>query len=125
MTAGSLIQSSLLARSINRNQFNKSLPLDSVQMKFFVREILDATARSRVASQGGSRRETGRNDLDAATGDPQSNLPIHAHDPTRLRHDMSGASGNIRPRRISRGRLAFIRRRKSDDTIPFAIRPTK
>jgi len=27
--------------------------------------------------------------------------------------------------RISRGRLAFIRRRKIDDTIPFAIRPTK
>src|SRR5205823_1530556 len=43
-------------------------------MKFFVREILEATPRSRVASQGGSRRETGRNDLDAATGDPQSNL---------------------------------------------------
>src|SRR5205807_6012674 len=39
-----------------------------------VREILDATPRSRVAGQGGSRRETGRNDLDAATGDPQSNL---------------------------------------------------
>src|SRR5205823_6990997 len=42
-TAGSLIQSSLLARSVNRDQFNKSLPLNSVQMKFFVREILDAT----------------------------------------------------------------------------------
>ena len=74
MTAGSLIQSSLLARSINRNQFNKSLPLDSVQMKFFVREILDATPRSRVAGQGGSRGETGRNDLDAPNGDTQSNL---------------------------------------------------
>src|SRR5436190_1468635 len=43
-------------------------------MKFFVCEILDATPRSRFAGQGGSRRETGRNDLDAATGDPQSNL---------------------------------------------------
>ena len=68
-SAGALIQSSLLARSINRDQFNKS-PLDSVQMKFFVREILDATPRSRVTSQGGSRRETGRNDLDAPNGDP-------------------------------------------------------
>src|SRR6266480_5086551 len=93
-------------------------------MKFFVREILDATPRSRVASQGGSRRETGRNDLDAATGDPQSNLRFTRTAPTRL-HDMSGASSNILPRRISHGRLAFIRRRQSDDTIPFAIRPTK
>jgi len=38
---------------------------------------------------------------------------------------MSGASANIRPRRISRGRLAFIRMRQRDDTIPFAIRPMK
>jgi len=80
-------------------------------MKFFVREILDATPRSRVSGQGGSRRETGRNDLDAATGDPQSNLRFTRTTPRDWRHDMSGASANIRPRRISRGRLAFIRRR--------------
>ena len=92
---GRFVDSIQLTRSINRNQFliNKSpsdqrppvslikqnpndgeSPLDSVQMKFFVREMLDATPRSRAASQGGSRRETGRNDLDAPNGDPPSNL---------------------------------------------------
>src|SRR5437879_3317613 len=62
-TAGSLIQSSLPARSMRA-------------MKFIVREIPDATPRSRVAGQGGIRRETGRNDLDAPNGDAQWNLRI-------------------------------------------------
>ena len=51
--------------------------------------------------------------------------PIHAHGPTQLRHDASGTSANIWPRRISRGCLAFNRQRRNDDTIPFAIRPKK
>ncbi len=42
------------------------------QRKFSVRRIIEANSRSRAASQGGSRWATGRNDLDAATGDPQS-----------------------------------------------------
>jgi len=93
-------------------------------MKFFVREILDATPRSRVAGQGGSRRETGRNDLDAATGDHNRTSDARAQPHATVSWIWAEHPSNIRPRRISRGRLAFIRRRKSDDTIPFAIRPT-
>ena len=42
------------------------------QRKFSVRRIIEANSRSRAASQGGSRWASGRNDLDAATGDSQS-----------------------------------------------------
>ena len=54
-------------------------------MKFFVREILDATPRSRVASQFGAQkgdRASNRLTRRPATHNPN---PIHAHVPTRLR----------------------------------------
>jgi hypothetical protein len=42
-----------------------------------------------------------------------------------MHNEVNGTFANIRPTRISRRRLAFIRRRKTGDTIPFAIRPPK
>ena len=54
-------------------------------MKFFVREILDATLQSRVASQFGAQkgdRASNRLTRRPATHNPN---PIHAHVPTRLR----------------------------------------
>ena len=91
---------------------------------FSVRRILEARLRSRAAGQVERRGKPGEQSLTRRPA-THNRAPIHEHDPTRLRHDVSGASANIRSRRISRGCLAFIRRRKSDDTIPFAIRPTK
>src|SRR5207249_196653 len=49
--------------------------------RFSARETLEANSRSRAAGQGGSRGQTGRNDLDAATGDPQSKPDSRARPP--------------------------------------------
>ncbi len=108
-TAGSLIQSSLLARSMRAN------------------EILSARNPKSQTPEAGRRVQCGAQPGEASNTLTRRPATHNRTSDSRARPNatMSGASGNIRSRRISRGRLAFIRRRQGNDTIPFAIRPTK
>jgi len=94
-------------------------------MKFFVREILDATPRSRAAGQGGSRKGDRAERPWRAGWRPTIEPPIHAHDPTRLRHDMSGTFIE-HPTKANFSRSSRLHpQAKKWWHIPFAIGPTK
>ena len=89
-SAASMVQNDVRCHDWNRPWSAVEVVAHSRRKNVFVREILKANSGSRAASQGGSRGETGWNDLDALSGDPRSHFRF-----TRTSRDC-GLSGDNR-----------------------------